>query len=140
MEDGVMWNNAEQYFMASKAKLFNDNDAYRRIRQYSNPAKCKEEGRLVKNYNEQIWQKNINHVLYKGNYAKFKQNSELKALLLSTGDNGLYEASPYDFRCGIGMSALNAAKVSPDEFPGKNWLGKALMKVRRKLQEEENVN
>ena len=37
------------------------------------------------------------------NMAKFSQNSRLKAILLSTEDKIIVEASPYDTIWGIGL-------------------------------------
>ena len=44
------------------------------------------------------------------------------------------KASPYDSIWGIGFSAANAG-VNPDNW-GENLLGKALMRVRDRLQTE----
>lgn len=55
--------------------------------------------------------------------AKFDQNADCAALLLSTGEKGLQEANPFDYCWGIGRSGT-----------GKNQLGKILMAVRAELR------
>ncbi|KAL6299583.1 hypothetical protein BKA93DRAFT_742118 [Sparassis latifolia] len=55
--------------------------------------------------------------------AKFTQHPSLQRLLLETGDRPLFENSPVDSFWGIGEDAN-----------GRNELGKALMRLREKLQ------
>jgi len=57
---------------------------------------------------------------------KFSQNSELKNLLLQTGDSLLVEASPYDKVWGIG---LNEQDAKYKQWKGEKLLGYALMDV-----------
>jgi len=49
----------EQYMMAEKAQLFNDNDIFQEIMNCKEPKKIKDLGRAVKNFNESIWCKNV---------------------------------------------------------------------------------
>lgn len=60
--------------------------------------------------------------------------NELAKALLSTGDSILAEASPYDDIFGIKRSSDDAATVAPEKWPGRNLLGKALMKVGDELR------
>lgn len=54
--------------------------------------------------------------------------------LLSTGDKILAEASPFDKLYGIGMLAIDAEKISINEWNGSNLLRHALMDVRKMLK------
>ena len=54
--------------------------------------------------------------------AKFDQNDEIRAVLLSTGDERLAEASPFDSFWGVGRNKQ-----------GKNMLGVLLMELRADL-------
>ncbi len=46
------------------------------------------------------------------------------------GNTILAEASPMDKIWGIGLDAKTAEIMPPDEWPGKNLLGKILMELR----------
>ena len=50
---------------------------------------------------------------------KFKQNEELKELLLSTGDAILAEVAPRDTLWGIGYSESNPKAFDPSQWRGK---------------------
>jgi ribA/ribD-fused uncharacterized protein len=132
--DGIEYNCAEQWMMASKARTFSGNDnILAEILQNNDPAKIKGLGRRVKNYDEQIWGAVRYEVVVKGNYAKFSQNDNLKKILLETKDAILVEASPYDRIWGVGISKENPDIYNPAKWRGQNLLGKALMEVRKQL-------
>ncbi len=61
--------------------------------------------------------------MYKITMAKFLQHSDLKEILLNTGDSHLIENAPWDSYWGIGKDGN-----------GKNMLGKTLMKVRNDIR------
>jgi ribA/ribD-fused uncharacterized protein len=120
--------------MASKARTFSGNDdILAEILQNNDPAKIKNLGRKVKNYDEQIWARVRFEVVVKSNYAKFSQNDNLKKILLETKDAILVEASPYDRIWGIGLEIDNPDVNNPDKWRGQNLLGKALIEVRKQL-------
>lgn len=133
MIDGFQFAHVEQYIMAQKAKLFHDTKNYTAILKAKTPKECKQLGRAVSPYDEDVWEKNRYEILKKGLTAKFTQNEELKNIFLSTGDAILAEASPFDAIFGIKLAAKDAATISPDKWPGRNLLGKALMEVRAEL-------
>lgn len=135
-ETNNTYQNNEQYMMANKAILFNDQVNLNKIMNSDDPNTCKALGRKVKHFNPQIWQDNCRDIVAKGCYLKFSQNEELKAFLLSTGDKLLVEASPYDKIWGIGLKAADAKKMKKEDWPGKNYLGQCLMDARQKIKEE----
>jgi len=53
--------------------------------------------------------------------------------LLATGNTILAEASPYDCKWGIGLSADDPRARNPAEWRGGNLLGEVLMEVREEL-------
>ncbi|KAK5938952.1 hypothetical protein PMZ80_009144 [Knufia obscura] len=64
----------------------------------------------------------------------------LRELLLATGDRELVEAAPGDRVWGVGFGAAEAERlrgVNREKW-GSNYLGKALMEVRRGIRAEEN--
>jgi len=74
------------------------------------------------------WDNVKDDIMYDLVKAKFEQNKELKDLLISTGDNIIREASPYDSYWGIGKDGL-----------GENKLGKILMKIRDEKEDIKNL-
>ena len=122
--------------MARKARLFNDEEAARKIIATREPNHVKAIGRTVKNFDETIWEKHRFKIVVEGNLAKFQQYPELAQYLLKTGDRILVEASPSDHIWGIGMAKDNPHVEQPKSWKGLNLLGFALMEVREKLKNE----
>lgn len=131
--DGITYHNTEQYMMAEKAKLFGDNDVYKLLLTSHDPSNSKKLGRQIKNFDEKIWNKNREIIVYNANLAKFSQNADLKTKLLATKTSVLVEASPYDKIWGIGMTTSHPDFNDPKKWKGLNLLGNALMKVRNTL-------
>ena len=132
--DGVSYRWTEQFMMAEKARLFNDDEADQKIMKAGSPNECKKLGRTVKNFDPVLWDEKKFGIVCQGNLAKFQQNPELLAKLMETKDSILVEASPYDKIWGIGLTAKKAKEINPEDWPGENLLGKALMKVREELR------
>ncbi len=137
-DQGNNFSCSEQYLMYWKAKTFEaDNQVLLdRILKETDPAKIKALGRSVKGYNEGIWASQRQKIMIDGLMLKFKQNIQIKTLLLSTGTKTLYEASKYDKIWGIGYYAEQAINTNPSSY-GSNLLGKSLMIVRSKLNSNE---
>ena len=126
------FNCVEQYMMFYKALTFGDFGTADEIMLTKNPKEQKALGREVSNFNIDIWNNISYTIVFGGCLAKFKQNKDVRDILIATGDKILVEASPYDRIWGIGYSEENALKVSPDSW-GYNRLGKVLMDVRNVL-------
>lgn len=148
----------EQFMMLSKAKNFKDEDMAKRILAINEHPlikdfidgvitrpeilaahadewntlmmRIKKMGRDVKNYDEAFWVKKRLSVVLFGAREKFKQNRDLKELLMNTGDSHMVEASKWDRIWGIGLSESDAKRVSPDKWPGLNLLGKVLDRLK----------
>ena len=133
--DDFVYDTTEQYMMAQKAKLFHDAEHYTAILRESSPAVCKQLGRAVKPFDPDRWKSVAYEIVKTANRAKFTQNPELLALLLSTKGRTLAEASPKDKIWGIGIDASTAVGMNEAEWPGKNLLGKILMELRDELSE-----
>ena len=134
---GVQYHTTEQYMMASKAKLFGDNEVYNEIMTANNPHDYKKLGRKVHNFNPEPWDARKYEIVVEGNKAKFGQNPDIKGFLLSTGNAILVEASPYDKIWGIGLDRETAMKGTVEQWQGENLLGCALMEVRDYLMDLE---
>ena len=135
--NGVQYHTTEQYMMASKARLFGDDDALNKIMSAATPSEYKKMGRKVKGFDSALWDEKKGNIVVEGNKAKFAQNVELKEYLLSTGNAILVEASPYDTIWGIGMDKKTAMNSSVEDWRGENLLGCALMEVRDWLRNME---
>ena len=138
-EDGIQYTCAEQYMMAKKALLFNDIKTYDKIMSLSNPYKIKALGRLVKNFDQEMWDKHKEDIVFNGNLLKFSQNKKLCKQLLATGDKEIVEASPTDTIWGIGLAKTDPAIYNKDNWKGTNLLGKAIMKVRDVLKNKDII-
>jgi ribA/ribD-fused uncharacterized protein len=134
--DGVIYQTAEHYMMAEKARLFGDNESEVKAIKASSPGEAKKIGRSVKGFNEARWLKNRFSIVVAGNLAKFGQNEELKKFILGTNNRVLVEASPLDKIWGIGMAADDQRSENPALWKGDNLLGFALMKVRERLTDK----
>ena len=134
---GIVYHTAEQFMMASKALLFDDEKTCREILAAYNPHDCQKLGRRISGYDQTSWDASKYEIVVEGNKAKFSQNTDLKEFLLSTGDAILAEASPHDRIWGIGLDRETAMKGTIGQWQGQNLLGFALMEVRDWLRESE---
>ena len=133
--EDITYYSCEQYMMAKKAKLFNDGEVYNLIMSEYHPSIQKGLGRSVRKYDQYIWDKHKFDIVVNANYLKFTQDETLKELLLDTGDKTIVEASPYDTIWGIGLSCDDDKILDESNWQGENLLGKAIMKVRTRLNE-----
>jgi ribA/ribD-fused uncharacterized protein len=128
--DGIRYATAEHFMMASKARLFGDEDALGKILSSTSPADAKALGRAVRNFDGGRWEAARFDAVVRGNVAKFSQHSDLASFLLGTAPAVLVEASPRDTIWGIGLGASNPNARDPSRWRGRNLLGFALMEVR----------
>lgn len=133
--DGVTYHTTEQYMMAQKAVLFNDREILDQIMATTKPRDYKRLGRMIRNFNNDVWDANKYDIVVKGNQAKFSQNPRLKEFLLSTQNSILVEASRFDKIWGIGLDPEVARRSTINQWRGENILGCVLMDVRDWLKE-----
>lgn len=137
--DGVRYASAEMYMMAEKARLMGDDDTRAKILAATDPKTVKALGRAVRNYDESVWARERFDVVTRGSVAKFGENADLLAFLVSTHDAILVEAAPNDAVWGIGVAESDPRARAPREWPGTNLLGFALMRARATLTERALV-
>lgn len=160
----------EQFMMFSKAKNFKDEETANKILALNNTHLAKDFiegkisrldiindkemaeqwnklmmgikklGREVKNYDDEFWSKKRKSVVLFGAREKFKQNDDLKEILMNTGNTTMVEASKFDKIWGIGLSEYDAKKIEPSKWPGLNLLGKVLDKLKEEFRNELNNN
>ncbi|MCT9009720.1 NADAR family protein [Streptomyces sp. NPDC054766] len=132
--DGVAYATAEHWMMASKARLFGDAEAERQAIGAANPALAKKAGRLVRGFDNAIWERERFEIVVEGSVHKFSAHPGLRGFLLGTGGRVLVEASPMDRVWGIGLAANDDGAFDPRRWPGENLLGFALMEARERLR------
>lgn len=139
--DDVEYSCAEQYMMAEKARLFEDEETLEMIMDTEDPRTQKKLGRVVQGFDKDIWEEDEENgrprcwnIVFKGNMAKFGQNEHLLAQLLETDGTTLVEASPVDCIWGVGLRESNPLIQNRENWRGKNWLGEVLTEVRETLK------
>ncbi|MGC3998353.1 MAG: NADAR family protein [Anaeromyxobacter sp.] len=111
--EGHVYRTAEQWMMAEKARLSGDEATRAAILEAPEPARSKKLGRQVKGFDEARWAAVRFDLVTTGNLAKFEQDPALRAYLLSTGDDVLVEASPFDQISGIRAGGRLAGGPGP---------------------------
>lgn len=133
------FHNTEQYFMYMKAVIFGDKEVADKILATKNPKKAKELGRIVRNYDDKVWNDIRYKIMVDANKAKYSQNEELKKIITSDEfkGKGFVESSPKDLCWGTGFAENHPDADNEEKWKGKNLLGKALDEVRNWLIEQE---
>lgn len=133
--DGVSFTSMEQFMMHQKASCFHDEMKAKEILETDDVAQIKELGRLVANYNDNLWGGIRQIVVYEGLIAKFSQDAKLKKQLLETKDAILAECAVKDCIWGIGRSMNDPKRFDITYWKGQNLLGYALIAVRYKIRQ-----
>ena len=131
--DGVTFGCAEQFMMHGKAMLFGDADVAAAILAAEHPRDHKALGRKVSGFDEAVWNRERERIVYAGNRAKFTQDQQLLDTLLATKGTTLVEASPFDKIWGIGLAESDPRAKDPTQWRGKNLLGIVLTELRDEL-------
>jgi ribA/ribD-fused uncharacterized protein len=133
---GVWFPTTEHYFMYVKALTFNDTEIASKVLKAVTPQDAKGLGRRVKNFDPTIWTNISYQVMLDANLLKYTQNPSLRIKLLETNDDHLVEGNPDDAIWGVALHWKDSKILNPDNWKGKNLLGKVLMEVRQTLREQ----
>lgn len=131
--DDIRFSSMEQFMMYKKADCFGDQEIAAQILATNDVFKIKSLGRAVSGYEESYWNGIRQIVVYQGLMEKFRQNEDLKQLLLNTGTAILAECAVKDKIWGIGLSMKDLDRFDLSKWKGQNLLGYALMMVRDNL-------
>ncbi|MDI9540730.1 MAG: NADAR family protein [Bacillota bacterium] len=134
--DGYKFWCVEQYLQYRKAVIFNDHYRAEKLLNATERKEVIQYGKGVNNYVDKVWNTRRHINLYKGNYAKFSQNQELKDLLLSTGDIVLAKCGKTDKVWGTGLNYGDTRLYNLSRWEGLNLHGFSLMEVRDTLKKE----
>jgi len=132
--NGNKFSTSEQMFMWKKAMYFRDPTTANLILLAKTPAKAKTYGRQIINYDDEAWKNYRGIAMTSTVYEKFKQNEELRQLLIDTGDHFLIEATRNDKIWGIGLDVDDDRLYDTSNWQGLNLLGSCLMTVRKMLK------
>ena len=148
-EDGIHFLTSEHHFVWLKAKLFGDKRTMSKVLTVQDPADVKKLGRKISPFDEGTWQEYRYRAMFSAVLTKFQNSPQLKRVLLDSKEAYIAEAAGYDFDYGLGLWEFSSefirgckAKdgsfdILPEEWPGANMLGIALMEVRTILKELE---
>lgn len=126
--DGIEYPTVEHFFQAMKTL---DQEERKKIAAADSPGKAKQMGRHVQLRKD--WEEIKEAVMLEGLYLKFT-DEQLADWLLETGNEELIEGN---FWCDQTWGSCNCPKHK--DIPGKNLLGKLLMKVRSEIKEERGL-
>ena len=129
----ISFSSMEQYMMYRKAICFHDKRIAREILNTADVAAIKKLGRLVSDYDENVWNGMRQIIVYEGLLAKFSQNEALRKELLKTNGSILAECAVKDLIWGIGLSMHDPNRFDRSKWKGQNLLGYALMLTREKV-------
>lgn len=149
----------EQYQMAGKAHLMDDQKMVERILKIEAPGgndnffglwgkpelasqgrlahgfreipdKVKKMGREIKPWDQKLWDENDMKIVFVGNFHKFTQNETLMQWLLDLGERIIVEGASYDQRWGVGLDYADPRIEDPRQWRGHNKLGRVLKAVQ----------
>lgn len=124
------FNCAEQFMMAAKADLFGDFGTFQDIMEAKTPRDQKQLGRLVKNFDPDVWNTNALDIVTRGNWFRSLQCDDYRSALITSGDKQLIEGNKNDPIWAVGLSWDDPAILNSANWQGTNWLGVAHMRVR----------
>ena len=124
----------EQYLSFHKAMLFEDQSAVTIIKNEKDPVVIKQVANKIRGFKHDVWKQEIDTILDVGLAAKFQQNEYIAKFLMDTGTTTIVEANQYDKLCAVGKSLFDKELWDSTTWCGENRMGKALMRLRKKLK------
>lgn len=125
MLQGIYWQTVEHYYQAQKFVGTVDAALIPIIQAALTPEEAAALGRDRCRQIRLDWEQVKTQVMRVAVCKKFSTYSDIRAILISTGDELLVENSPTDYYWGCGQNQT-----------GRNHLGKILMSVRQEIQQQ----
>ncbi|MFE6050567.1 NADAR family protein [Kitasatospora sp. NPDC056446] len=120
--DGHLWPTSEHYYQAQKFTGTRHADLIRRAR---TPLRAAELGRDPARPLRRDWERVKDDVMRRAVAAKFRTHEDIRAVLLSTGEEEIVEDTTTDHYWGRGTTGK-----------GRNMLGRILVRTRTRLRTE----
>ena len=97
----------------------------------SSPFECKNLGKKIQGYDENVWKEHAEGIALKGTFEKFRQNTNIthKALV----DKDIYEAS-VDTLWGIGVHIKSHNVLNRNTWSGDGIMHRVYARVREQLK------
>lgn len=134
--NNLEFNCSEQLFMYLKAITFKDYTMANNILRAKTPKEAKMYGRMVRNYDNKIWDSKRDDCMLEAITAKYHSCEKFREFINIHKDKKFAEASPYDTIWGIGMSETNPKATNPNEWLGENRLGECINKLISNVKTE----
>jgi hypothetical protein len=131
--ESTTYSSTEQFYFAQKAREMGDEEKLSEIMGEDDPAKIKDIGGRVKNFNKIKWEGMMYECMKQGNTLKYNQNPAAKHALMSTGTSKLGEASASSDFWGVGMSLYNKQRFDTNLWKN-NAMGQILMEIQDSYQ------
>eukprot|EP00929_Paragymnodinium_shiwhaense_P005513 TRINITY_DN10763_c0_g1_i2.p1 TRINITY_DN10763_c0_g1~~TRINITY_DN10763_c0_g1_i2.p1 ORF type:complete len:337 (+),score=37.24 TRINITY_DN10763_c0_g1_i2:67-1011(+) len=113
---------SEKAIMACKAAAMGDQASFDSIKKVKDPASAKRLGQGVKGFDNNLWTEIVCAVAFEVVHQKFLNTRDLQAVLLSTGDSIIAEATRNDKNWGIGIDVGDARVKKPGQWQGSMLL------------------
>ena len=133
------FHSSEQYIQMKKALYFGDQAAAHKIEAADDAPECKRLSREIELFDAEAWNEIAANETYFGISEKFRQTTNLKKILLQTGDKTIVECS-YDKIWGSGIHLNNVNVLNKETWVGDNLLGKTLMDIRNDINNENDLD
>ena len=133
IHEGTRYISSEQFIQASKAKFFNDADAYNQIMGCSTSLECKRASRQIRNLDINRWEHVAGNICQPGIRAKFLQNPPAMDTLISkTGSKTIVECAA-DKLWGTGIPLNDPMCLDPQKWITQGIMGRILENIRSEV-------
>ena len=131
--EGQTFHCSEQYYLYEQAKFGNDLVSASRILNAKDGKEVKFHVRKVSVDKKKWLEQKASRVMKLAVMEKFRQNTDLREVLMQTKGYALAECNPYDQVWGIGLHLKSPEALDETKWKGKNLLGQILGEVRQEL-------
>ena len=129
---------SEQYIQEAKAKYFNDDDTYKKLRSTKTGLECKIISRQTKNFNGKRWEKVAKEICKLGIKQKFQENYKPRDMLLNYTRDKLIAECTKDTLWGNGVPLEHDQCLDRSIWKGtglkkQGIMGEILCEIRTEL-------
>jgi ribA/ribD-fused uncharacterized protein len=125
------FHSGQHYYETLKARQYHDCEAVQLIAQTRSPKQAADIGSCICQFDETTWKSD--EAMEEAMRHVFERCYVPRRFLKETGDDELVFASKFQMHWGTGIEADSHELNVPERWPGRNQLGKILMKIRAEL-------